>query len=64
MSVRYLTPASLGDVLFRVGPLCTGLISTSLSLAGPRYSHTLPLTSGTKAKLLDCFNVSSTPRVL
>ena len=42
MSVRYLMPASLGGISFRVLPLYTGLISTLLALAGSRHSCTLP----------------------
>ena len=43
MSVRYLTPASLGKILFNVGPLCTALISTIFSLDGSTHKFTLPL---------------------
>ena len=46
MSVKYLTPASQGGILFNEGPLCAGLISTLLSLVGSRHSHTLPLVFG------------------
>ena len=43
LSMRYLSPASLGKMPFRVGPLLTCLISTLLGLTGSRHSHTLPL---------------------
>ena len=62
MSVRYLTPARLGKILFTVGSLCAGLISALLSLAGSRHNYTLPLAFETMTELLDHSNVSSTPR--
>ena len=46
VSVRYLTPASLGKILFHTGPLCMGLncaYSALLSLSGFTHSYTLPL---------------------
>ena len=41
MSVRYLTTASLSRISFNVEPLCTGLISILLSMAGCWHNHTL-----------------------
>ena len=50
-------PASLGRMSFNVGPLCTGLISTSLSLARSRHSVTLSFALWTSTKLLHHLNV-------
>ena len=52
MSVRYLTPASLSRISFRLRPLCTILINTLLSLAWSRHSFTLPFAFATNTKLL------------
>ena len=57
-------PASLGRISFSVGPLWTGLISTSLSLAGSSYSLTLQFALGTNTKLLHHLDVSSTHRAI
>ena len=54
--------ASLGRILFTVGPLCTGHINTLLSLAGSRHSHTLLLAFGTKTKLLHHSDVAYTAK--
>ena len=61
MSVRYLMPASLSRVLLRIVFLCTGLISTLLSLAGSSHKCTLPLALSIGTKLLHHSDVSSTP---
>ena len=55
-------PVSISGILFDVESLCTGLISALLSLAGYTHNCTLPLALGTRTKLLQHFNVSSTSR--
>ena len=61
-SFIFLTHPSLGRIMFNVGPLCTGLISTLSTLAGYRHNHILPLALETITKLLHHSNVSSMPR--
>ena len=55
-----LNPYQPGRMSLRAIPLCTGLSSTLLSLAGSRHSHTLLLALGTKTKLLHHSDDSST----
>ena len=54
--------ATLGRISFNVGPLCTCLISSLLSLAGSRHNCTLSLVLGASEKLLHHSDVSCTPR--
>ena len=48
-------------MLFRVGPLCIGLISAWFNHTGSKHSLTFPLALGTSRKLLHHSDVSSTP---
>ena len=64
MSVRYLTPASFSRIVFNVGTLCIGLISTLLSMARSRQNHTLPLAFGTMTKLFHIPMSNPNPAVL
>ena len=61
MSMRCLTPASLGILSFNVGPLCTGQITTLLRLAGSEHSHNSPLAFETRTKLLQHSGTSPKP---
>ena len=62
VSVRYLTPASLGRVLLNIGPLCTGFTSTIWSLVESSNNYTLPLPFGTRTKLLHHSDISPISR--
>ena len=62
MSDRYCILLSFSNILFNIGPLCTGLISAWFNWAGSKHSLTLPLALGTATKLLHHSNTSSTPR--
>ena len=64
MSAMYLTPASLSKMLFNVGPLCTGLISTLLSLARSRAQPYITLSFGNKYKAISPSDVSSTSKAI
>ena len=55
-------PASLSRITFNVGPLCTSLISTLLSLARSRHKHTIPLDLGARMNVLHHSEVSFMPR--
>ena len=57
-------PAILSGMLFNVRPLCIGLNSVLLSLAGPRQNFNLAFALGTITKLLNHSDVLSIPRAL
>ena len=62
MRVRCLAHASLGRISFNVGPLLTSLISTLLSVVGPRHNCTLQVAFGTRTHLIYYSNVSFKPK--
>ena len=39
MSLKYLTPASLGRMSVKIGPMCTSLVSALFGLALMSYQH-------------------------
>ena len=62
MSMRYLTPANLGSMSLKIGPLWIGLIRTLFNWARSKHNLTLPCAFGTTVKLLHHSDVSSISR--
>ena len=63
-SVRKFKLAGLHRITFNVGPLCTGLIHSLLSLDGSRHNLALQFNLGINMKLLHYSDVSFMPRRL
>ena len=61
ISERYFALLSPWRILFRVGPLCIGLMRAWFWQAGSRHNPTLPLALGANTKLLHHSDVSWTP---
>ena len=62
ISVRYLTPVSLGSILYSVDPLWVGLVNASFNHTGSKHNLTFPLALGPKTKLLHPSDISSKPK--